>query len=541
MTFEAISGFPARRRARRAIGAAAAAALAAGTMLGAAAARAQDKPLVIARSMDLDTLDPQRAFCDTCQIYVSAVYETLVGLGADNRTLVPNVAASWQVNGDQTVFTFALDPKATFADGSPVEAKDVKWTLERLKNLKGNPAFLMDGVTSIEAPDAETVVVTMAAPSAEFLGILTAPYTGVVNSDVAAANGAVADADAASKDQAEPWFLKNSAGSGPFVLASYLPDEELRLKANAGYWRTKPGVGEIVMRQTKDAVAQGQMLESGAADIAMQIDPDLAASIKNDAVTIKPVPSFNFLYVALSPGAKSLPKPMTPEVREAIGLALDYEGIIDFTLGGHGAKQAAPIPNGFPGTSELPAPETNVEKAKELLAKAGFEGVTLEAAFPSMNVYGVDLSILMQKVQQDLTQVGITLELQPLAFSVWREKLLGDGIPLTTAFYAPDYFGSAQYVQFFGIFEGSSWSKRSHADRAPGTLNPKEAELLKAALAAPAAKQDEAYHAIALEMIKDRIIIPVVSPSLILAYRNDVTGVRYSACCNLPLGELGRK
>ncbi|MFM9859098.1 ABC transporter substrate-binding protein, partial [Pseudoxanthobacter sp. M-2] len=111
---------------------------------GIGVASAQDAPLVIARNMDLDSLDPHRGFCDTCQIYFSNVYETLVSLGADNRTIGPNIAASWEVNDDQTVLTFKLNPAAKFADGSPVEAKDVKWSLERLKGIKSNPSYLME-------------------------------------------------------------------------------------------------------------------------------------------------------------------------------------------------------------------------------------------------------------------------------------------------------------------------------------------------------------------------------------------------------------
>ena len=515
-----------------------AAALAIATPLtGMPTANAADAPLVIARNMDLDSLDPHRGFCDTCQIYFSNVYETLVALGVDNKSIGPNIATSWEVNADATQFTFKLDPAAKFSDGSPVEAKDVKWSFERLKAVKGNPSFMMDSLASIETPDAQTVVVKLTAPNSEFLGILTAPYTGVVNSDVAAAAGAIA----AENDPAEGWFRDNSAGSGPYVNGGWKPDEELRFNANTNYWREKPGFAEVVIRQTKDAVAQAQALESGAADIAMQIDPDTAKSVNSPDVTITTVPSFNFLYVAFSPGAKGLPAPMTAEVRAALAMALDYDGIIEFTLGGAGKKQAAPIPNGFPGTSNLPMPVSNPEEAKTVLAGAGYGDVTLEAAFPTMNVYGVDLSILMQKVQQDLAAVGVKLELMPLTFAVWRERLLGDGIPVTTAFYAPDYYGSAQYVQFFGIYEGTPWSKRSHiAQNAPDMLNPREPMLLAEALAAPADQQEAAFGAVALEMIGDRVIIPVVSPDMILAHRKDITGVRYSACRNLPLAEIKR-
>lgn len=504
-------------------------------------AQAQETPLVIARDMDINSLDPARTWCDTCQIYVSNVYETLIGLNADNKTLKPRLATSWEASDDQKQLTFHLDPAAVFSDGSPVEAKDVKWSWERLHNIKGGPSFMMDGVKSIEAPDAHTVVVAMEAPNSEFLGILTAPYTGVVNSDVASANGANANADADQSDTSESWFIANSAGSGPYVLAGYKPDDELRFKANPNYKRGTVGVSEVVIKQTKDAVAQAQLLASGDADIAMQIDPDTAKTIQGDKVSISTVPSYNFVYVAISPGAKGNSVKLSKEVREAIGYALDYNGTIDFTVGGDGKLQAAPIPNGFPGTDGLPTPTQDLAKAKELLDKAGLgDGFEIAAEFPNMNVYGVDLSLLMQKVQQDLAQVNIKVGLTPLEFSVWRDHVRGDGIPLTAVFYAPDYFGSAQYVQYFAMMEGTPWWKRAGGENDPSVTNAREAELLKQALAAPEGEKDKLFHDIAMEMISDRVIIPLVSPNVVLAHGTSIKGVRYSACCNLPLDEITR-
>jgi peptide/nickel transport system substrate-binding protein len=371
---------------------------------------------------------------------------------------------------------------------------------------------------------------------------MNAPYTGVINSDVAIEQGANADPDADATDTAEPWFLENSAGSGPFTLATYRPNDELRLARNDSYWGDPPAFSEVVIRQTKDAVSQAQLLESGGADIAMQIDPDTAKSISSDEVTVKMVPSFNFVYVALSPGALGNQVPLTKEVRQAFGYALDYEGIIDFTLGGEGDLQASPIPNGFPGTDGLPLPAQDVEKAKALLAEAGVgDGFTLDAIYPNVNVYGVDFSTMMQKVQQDLAKVGIETTLQPVTFSVWRDHISGDGIPLTAVYYAPDYFGSGQYAQYFAMTGDTSWSKRAGTGRDPSVINPNEADLLAKALASGGEEQVKLYHELAQQMIDDRIIFPLASPKLVLAHRSDIEGVRYSACCNLPLAEISRK
>lgn len=501
------------------------------------AAAPVDDTLVIARSMDVNALDPARAFCDTCQIVLSSLYDTVVMLSPDNKSIVAGLAKSWDINQNQTVFTFHLDPLATFADGKPVEAKDVKWSWERLKNLKESPSFLMDGVSAIDTPDKETVIVSLAAPNAEFLNKLTATYTGIINSTVATAAGANVD----QSDKADNWFLNHSAGSGPYKLVEYKPNDEIRMARNEGYWRKKAAFSSVVIRQAQDAVQQSQMLQSGDADIAMQVDFDTAKSIGSDTITTQIVPSYNFLYLGLGVGAKSNSVPLTLSVREAISLAIDYDGLIDFTVGSEGKKQSSPIPNGFPGTTGLPPRQQDLDKAKALLKQAKLaDGFTLDAVYPADNVYGVDINVMMQKVQQDLARVNIKLALKPVTYPVWRAQLGGDGIPMTAVYYAPDYYGSGQYVNYFGMVPGSSWSKRAGATNKSDIINPKESELLSKALASPADEQDKLFHALGMEMMKDNVIIPLVSPNLVLAFRSDIRGMRYSASANLPISELSR-
>jgi len=502
--------------------------------------QAEERALVIARDMDLNSLDPQRSWCDTCQIYNTAVYEQLTTLDKDNK-LIPLLAESWTSNADQTEFTFKLNPAAKFSDGTPVEAKDVKWTFERMKNLKGNASFMTDTIASVDAPDAGTVVIKLNVSNSEFPQIVGAPSMAILNSDVLVAQGALADETAAEKDGAEPWLLANSAGSGPFVLASYEPNAELRLKRNDAYWRAAPGVPEVVFRQVKDAVSQAQMLQSGAVDIAMQIDPETAKSLDGSDIKVDRPASFNFIYMTLSPGAKANAVPLTPEVREAISLAVDRAGLIDITLGGAGRPIAAPIPLGFPGGDGHTMPAHDPEKAKEMLAAAGHpDGFTIQSTYPDMNVYGVDFSLAMQKIQQDLSKVGITVELSPVPFANWREQVNGEGIPLSLVFFAPDFYGTSQYVDYFGLTEGSVWANRASGGGAdPSVFNTRIGAVRNAALAAATPEEAAKLWFEAGEMmIADRIILPLVSPDMILAYGPTIKGVRYSACCNLPLAEI---
>ena len=84
-------------------------------------------------------------------------------------------------------------------DGTPIEAKDVKWSFERLHNLKGNPSLIMDGLKTVETPDPHTAVVVLDEPNSEFLADVTATFAGIINSTEAAKHGALSTPDAATR------------------------------------------------------------------------------------------------------------------------------------------------------------------------------------------------------------------------------------------------------------------------------------------------------------------------------------------------------
>ncbi len=483
--------------------------------------------------MDVNSLDPSRSYCDTCQIFMTAVYETLIGLDpTDNTTLEPRLATKWESNSAQTEFTFTLDPTAKFPDGTSVTSTDVKFSWQRLAALQGSSSYLVGSVDTIDDSDPGVVKVTLKAPNSAFLAQVNASYLGIMEKKVAEANGATLDP---ATDKAETWFLSNSAGSGPFSLESYESGSELRLKRNDAYWGATANFPEVIIKETPQAVTQRQQLEQGAVDIAMQISSDVASGMSGSDINVEQVKTFNYVYLALSPGAKG-GETLTPKVREAIRLALDYKGLVDVTVGGAGQSQASPIPNGFTGTDGLAAPVQDVAKAKQLLADDGATNLTFDATYPTLNVYGVDFSTAMQKVQTDLKAVGITLNLDPVEISVWADKIGGDGIPVTMLYFAPDHTDSSQYVQYFGLLEGSQWQTWSKAEPVAS-----EQDLLDKAFATqdPTTRAD-LYNQLATAMIADQIIISMVNPDLFLASRADITGMHYSACCNLDLARLGR-
>lgn len=527
------------------------AAAAGGTTVAAAASGDRidddDRPLVIARAMDTLNGDPHRAFCDTCQIYISAVYQTLVGLDfSDNTTLIPRIATEWSATDDLKTWTFKLNPDAVFSDGSPVTSDDVKWSLERLANLKGSPSFFMDGVESIDASETHTIVVHMAAADASFPAKMNAPYTAIINRALAEANGATGGDDAETTDDAEQWFLANSAGSGWYVLESFQQGDSLRLVRNENYWGPSPkaAIKTVIIQQVADAVGQRQLLEEGAADIAMQIDPDTARGIDNDDVIIVSVPSLNFVYVGFivgTEGAVGSDIDLNQNVRQAFQAAIDYEGMIEVLLGGDGRRQATGIPNGFLGTANLPLPERDLDKARELLAAGGYpDGFELDAPYWNTNVYGVDFNLMMQKVQADLAEINVKLNLQPLEASVIFGNLSENKVPFTAIYYAPDHPDTVQYPQYFAMIEGSRWSARAGGNKGP-IVSAVQQDLYDRALATDDLEERERlYDLLGREMIADAYILPLANPNLILAYRSDLQGMHYSGCCNVELGFLYR-
>ncbi|TFB84162.1 ABC transporter substrate-binding protein [Cryobacterium algoricola] len=512
-----------------------------GCSVGAATTAVAKHDLVIARAMDLTTLDPDRGYCDTCQIVFTALYDRLVIVSPeDSKTLQPGLASTFTANADNTQFTFGLDPAATFSDASPVEPKDVKWSLERLANIKGSASYLLAGMTSIDTPDAKTVVVNFAAPNSAFLAIVAASYLGIVNSDVASEHGASAAADASTADTAEDWFLSNSAGSGPYILDSYTANSAVKLTANPNYWRTKPTFDTVTLKEVTDSSSQLQQLQQGDVDIAMQISPDALDQLKNSpTVTTAAVDSFNYTYIALMPGAEGGAPLADVRVREAIRDAIDYDNIVKTLVAGYGKLQGSPIPNGFEGSEKVALPSYDVTKAKALLAEAGYpDGFTISSTYPKIVAYGVDLDLQMQAIQQNLASVGITLELTPVDFSQWADVIGGKGTPITAVYFAPDHTDSSQYVQYFGLIPNGGYVA-NFASLAGKTVNQAEVDGLTTALAQTGAERTASYQSLAQLMADDVNILPIVNPQLIMAHASDITGVTYSPCCNVDLGALG--
>ena len=198
--------------------------------------------LVIGKSFDLVTMDPGRMFETTGGIIIPAMYDTLLTFENNDVTEpMPGLAESWEANEDATEFTFTLRDDAVFSDGSPVEAADVAFSLNRVRELKGNGSFLMEGVTA-EAVDASTVRLDdrgsrtrRCRASCRRRRWASSTATSSIE------NGGTDQPGADADDAAEEFLNSTSAGSGPYVLESFSTTERDRGRRQPGVRRTDAG------------------------------------------------------------------------------------------------------------------------------------------------------------------------------------------------------------------------------------------------------------------------------------------------------------
>ena len=225
-------------------------------------ARTASPTLVVDNSFTIKTSDPGRAFDPTASLVDHALYDTLFTYrGGDLTHPIPLLVSSYKVSANAKTYTFKLKRNVHFADGTPLTSADVAWSLRRLVNLKGNPSFLLAGIT-VSAPSKYTVVARSKTPATQLPVILANPSTGVLNSALVKKNGGSDAANAAKADKAENWLnspASAGAGSGPYTLNAYSTTSQITLTPNTQYWGLKKSRwSSVVVRNMVAATAAAQ-------------------------------------------------------------------------------------------------------------------------------------------------------------------------------------------------------------------------------------------------------------------------------------------
>jgi peptide/nickel transport system substrate-binding protein len=189
---------------------------------------------------------------------------------------------------------------------------------------------------------------------------------------------------------------------------------------NEHYWGGKPPYERIIIRHISDGAAQLLAVRRGDIDAAFNLIPEQIATLKDEKnVRVAPLTSLDFVYMALSQEPEFNKALAIKEARQAIGYAIDYDGIVKSMLGGAALRPAHFLPIGVSGSTEEIARQIgfreDLAKAKELLAKAGLpNGFEFEIIYGNAAVQGVTYQELGQKIQSDVGRVGIKVNLRPV-------------------------------------------------------------------------------------------------------------------------------
>jgi peptide/nickel transport system substrate-binding protein len=480
--------------------------------------------------MDIRTLDPHRQYEISPPQIVRAAYETLVTLGDGGRNLTkldPLLAESYAVSADGKVYTFKLRTGVRFHTGAIMTADDVVFSYRRLGNLKDNPAWLFsDHVASIEAADTATVRITLKEPNAAFLSILTSPNFAVVDAKAVRAHSGTDAANADKADKATDWLDQNSAGTGPFILKKWTRGVEVVLERNAGYWRAPSSWGRIVVRDIPDPATQLEQVERGDVHIAQSLDPDLTARFRRSGKgRVVEGNTLDMTYLAMTTSVTLSSALAERKVRQAIAHAIDYDGIIKGLMRGAAVQIPSVIPLGLVGTDPALAPRRDVARAKQLLQEAGYpNGFTVKMVYPTrVLVGGLSAETLATKLQADLAQIGVQLQLEPRETVAWRADYRAAKLAITIADWTPDFADPHGWAIPFAV-KGSAAARRVFYDNAKaGAL------AIDAGRLTDASKRTRLYLELQKILIGDAAFVGLIQPKVNIAVAPHVSGVTYNA------------
>jgi peptide/nickel transport system substrate-binding protein len=399
-----------------------------------------------------DSLDPGLIITLNSAVVTNALYDPLVRVD-DNFVPRPALAQSWESTPDARQWTFRLHKGVKWHDGTDFTSADVVQTLKRWVDAKsGNqmfggmsPYFDADGIS---APDAHTVVLKLKSPNSILPALMGSNWCAKI-----------------TKAGIGNFTADSAIGTGPFKLSSWTAGSGWTAKRNDEYWDGAPKLDGLKVGITPDQGAKIQGLLAGSTDCTDDLPISLWASIQGRSnVTLQSFKNKHAWVFAFDQRQAPFDN---PKVLDALKLATDRETILNVALQGHGL-----VVDDFPATPGsvfYPSghnSEFNIEKAKSLLAEAGYpDGLDIELSTSGVTAGMLDMA---QAWQQVVKPAGFNVTLNQFPLSTYWEK----GWMATPAFQ--DYwnrFHPAQVLQLFYMKTGPWWDTRYEDPRLAGQLD----------------------------------------------------------------------
>ena len=390
---------------------------------GASAQGQRKNALVIGWDIsDSKYMDPGRVTEMSTYMPLRASYEALVTMPpGDYSQFRPLLATRWEPTADGKGLRFHLREGVKFASGNAFSATDVKFTYERVNNLKDQPAQqFTTNIAAVNVIDQLTVEILFKDPGIPMLGFIGSPQLAIQDAREVMAHGGTSAPDADTTDKVTAWLDQNSAGTGPYRITKWARKDVIELARNPNYWRGPVAFERVIIRHMPETSVQQLAIERGDLDLAFNLNPEQIATVaKNPNIAIVRKSSLDYMYMTLTSSADINPALAKTEARQAVACAIDYDGIRDSLLKGAAIRPLNFIPVGMGGSSEEQMQQygyhQDLDRAKALLAKAGFaNGFEFELSYGAGDFASVSYGLLAQKVQSDLARVGIKVTLKPM-------------------------------------------------------------------------------------------------------------------------------
>jgi peptide/nickel transport system substrate-binding protein len=380
---------------------------------------AAQQTLTIAQGNDILSLDPANHGNNSTESALVNIYDYLVDKDFSQGQLrfTPRLALSWSTD-DNVHWSFKLRDDVRWHNGDRFTAQDVKFTIERSQqDKKLISAHKFRRIKSVEAPDDTTLAIVTDGPDTLLLHAFVGNGAGILPK--------AAFETAGGKEE----FFKKPIGTGPYVFDQWIKSDRVVLTKNPRWWGGTPKWDKVVIRSIPETTTRVAELLTGGVDIAVNIPPEDTARLNANAST-RAITFDIARNLALHVRTGKDRVTGNPRIREAIDLAIDREAIVKQVLEGHGAATRGFFPPAIPGFAPALSKEIRFdpERAKALLREAGFDArkrPQFKISTPSGR-YVKDREIV-EAVAGYLEDVGFRVQVEVLDWTVYNNKLVGDG------------------------------------------------------------------------------------------------------------------
>ena len=474
---------------------------------------------------DMISIDPAEVFEFTASEILGNSYQPLVGYDVNDVTDIFGVIAeSWEVSEDGKTFTFTIRPDMKFASGNPITAADPVYSIQRAVKLDKSPAFILTqfglSADNVDQKVRQTGDMTFElemdkayAPTL-LLYCLTATVGFVVDKELVASH----EVDG---DFGYEWLKTNYAGSGPFTIREWRANEVVVMERNDNYSGDAPAMARAIYRNIPEGSTQRLLLEQGDIDIARNLGAEeITALADNPDIKIEDGIKGSIYYMGLNQKNEAL---ANPKVTQAMKYLVDYQAIADTIMKGKVKVHQAFLPEGFLGALMDNPYSLDVEKAKALLAEAGYpDGFTV-----TMDTRNTpEITAIAEAIQQTMAQAGITIEIIPGDGQQTLTKYRARSHDIYIGRWGPDYQDPHTNADTFARNpdNGDDAASKPLAWRNAWDIPELTAQADAAVLESDPAKRAEMYQAMQKQEQEDSPFVIMFQEIEVLGMRDNVEG-----------------